>query len=408
MQEVLFPVSIMCLLILLLIFLLRKFRQPYLVAYIIAGLILGPHVSGVFSDTKDIAALGEIGVLLLMFFLGMEVEIPDKRTLLLKPLIAQGMKMLLSFGLALLMGKWMNWDIGPVFMLTVLLIFNSTAVVSEFLRKNGELYTGTGKTVLNILLLQDILLAPVLTLFQLIDNGNPEIIKLVAAIVGCFLIFFLLRAIRNRNLFQLPAIKAMEEDHELQVFAGIVICLGFALLASSAGLTGSIGSFAAGLLIGQTKALHWLEKVLQPFKVFFVALFFVSVGLMFDISYLKQNYKVILIITLLVMVINSLLSAIVFRLLAYTWKDSMYAGALLSQTGEFGILACSLAWKIGIINIDFFKSSLAVTALSLLVSAIWMNILRKFIYKQELTHIKANRHGNNILHFIEHENKRRL
>lgn len=366
--------------ILLLIVILKKVRQPYLIAYILAGLLLGPHVFGVFTNPGQISALGEIGVLLLMFFLGMEIEVPDNKSLLLKPIIAQGIKSLLSIGVAVALGNWLGWNLGAILLLAVLLIFNSTAVVSEFLRKNGDLHTTTGKTVLNILLLQDIMLAPVFTLLQVMGNGHQELRHFIPAIIGCCLLFLLLRAIRNRNLFQLPVIKEMERDHELQVFAGTFLCLGFALLASWAGLTGPVGSFAAGIFIGRTKAFYWLEKVLQPFKVFFVALFFVSVGLMFDLSYLRENYRAILMITLLVMLINSLLSAIVFRFLSYSWKNSIYAGALLSQTGELGILACSLAYNMGMINMDVFKTALAVTGLSLLFSTIWMTVLRKFIY----------------------------
>src|SRR5215217_7843574 len=100
MNNLVFPISMMCLVILLLIFLLKKFRQPYMIAYIIAGIILGPYASGLFANTEDTASLGEIGILLMMFFIGTEMEIPDRRSLLLKPVIAQAIKMLLCLLLA--------------------------------------------------------------------------------------------------------------------------------------------------------------------------------------------------------------------------------------------------------------------------------------------------------------------
>ena len=175
----------------------------------------------------------------------------------------------------------------------------------------------------------------------------------------------------------------MEKDHELQVFTGMFICLGFALLASFAGLTPPIGSFIAGIYIGRVHAFHWLENVLRPFKIFFVALFFVSVGLMLDLAYIRANYIFILAIGAVVLLINSLLTSIVFRCLKFSLKDSMYAGALLSQTGEFGVLACSLAYQLHIINYGLFKLALAITGLSLLLSTIWMTTLRKVIYYKQ-------------------------
>ncbi|MES1250236.1 MAG: cation:proton antiporter, partial [Chitinophaga rupis] len=256
------PASVLCLVILLLIFLLKKLRQPYLVAYMLAGILLGPHILGIFSSPEEISGLGEIGILLLMFFLGMEIAIPDKRSLLLQPLIAQGIKTVLCLGCAGLIGVFLHWDPGQMLMMAILLIFNSTAVVSEFLRGTRELETAMGRIVLNILLLQDVLVVPVFAVFQLIGGQVFHIGSFLFSLSLCFMFFLLLRAIRNRNLFQWPAWEILERDHDLQVFTGALICLGFALLASLAGLPAPIGSFAAGVYLGRTDAFHWLGNVL--------------------------------------------------------------------------------------------------------------------------------------------------
>ncbi len=383
MDNLLVAICIMCLVILLLIVLLKKLNQPYLIAYVFTGIILGPHVTGIFSEPENISALGDIGILLLMFFLGIEINIPDNKNLLIKPVIAQAARTLLSILFSALIGKWLGWNSASIFLLAITFIFNSTAVVSEFLRKNGELNTEIGKTVLNILLLQDIMLAPVLSSLQFIGSGNLNAINVLFSLIGCVFIFYLLKAIRNRNLLQLQFFKEMESDHELQVFTGTFICLGFALLASFAGLTPAIGSFAAGLYIGRTNSFHWLEGILRPFKIFFVALFFLSVGLLLDLNFIKHHHKLILAITLCVLLINGILSVVVFKLQNFSWQDSLYAGGLLSQTGELGLLASSLAYQMDIIDDDFFKSALAVIGLSLLLSSVWMTILRKFIYRHK-------------------------
>jgi CPA2 family monovalent cation:H+ antiporter-2 len=381
MDNILFSISILCLAILLLIFILKKLNQPYLVAYIIAGTILGPQVLGIFKSPDDISTLGEIGILFLMFFLGIELEIPDNKSLLWKSCIAQLIKTGLSLFSAFLITRWFGWKTGNFVLLAVLLVFNSTAVVSEFLRRNGELHSDIGKTVLNILLLQDLMLAPVFTCFRWMQAGDSSLLHLIPSIIGCLFIFLLLRAVRNRNLFQLNFLKEIEKDHELQVFAGGLISLGFALLASSAGFTGVIGSFIAGIYLSRTDVFNWLENTLRPFKIFFVALFFVSIGLTLDIKYITEHYKFIFTITIFVMVMNSILSAIVFKLLHFSWKNSFYAGALLSQTGEFGLLACTVAYQLKIIDIEFFKTGLCVMGLSLLLSSIWITILRRLIYR---------------------------
>jgi CPA2 family monovalent cation:H+ antiporter-2 len=384
MHEMLFSVCLMSLLILLLIFLLKRLDQPYLVAYILAGILLGPHMAGVFTDTQTVSGLGEIGILLLMFFLGMDIDIPDQKSLLLQPLIAQGMKIVFSLLLVLALGFWLHWQAAQVTLLSVILIFNSTAVVSIFLKKNGELHTRAGQLTLNILLLQDILLAPVLTLLQFLGHEQASLVHLASSVACCILLFLLLRAIRNRKLYQWRLWRDIGRDHELQVFTGALICFGFALLADKAGLSGPVGSFAAGIYIGRARAFQWLEIALKPFQVFFTALFFVSVGLTLDLAYLKANFWPVGSATLLLLLSNSFLSSLVFRLLKLPWKSSLYAGALLSLPGEFGILACSLAFRLGIIDAGFFKAGIAVTVLSLLCATVWMTLLRRMIYAGRL------------------------
>jgi monovalent cation:H+ antiporter-2, CPA2 family len=382
MNQILFSVSMMCMVILLLIFFLKKFNQPYMVAYILAGVLIGPFVGQIFTSTSDTTSLGEIGILLLMFFLGMEIDIPDRHSLLLKPVIAQSIKMVFGIIISFCLGTLFHWPFYNILLLTILFIFNSTAVVSEYLSKNGELNSAFGKSILNILLLQDILLAPVLTVFQFVKQGHISVLRVLSAISACVVIVVLLRAARHRNLLRPSFLKDVQSDHELQVFLGGFLCLGCGYLAELAGLSGAIGSFVAGMVIGRTPAFHWLEHSLKPFRVFFVSFFFMSIGLRLDLSFIAENFRLILAGTVLLLLSNSVLSTLVFRLLRYNWKNSLYGGALLSQAGEFGILACSLAYEMNIIGNDFFKAGIAITALSLLLSTTWITVLRKIFMRR--------------------------
>lgn len=285
--------------------------------------------------------------------------------------------MLLGIIISFCLGSFFHWTVYNILLLAILFIFNSTAVVSEYLSKNGELHSSFGKTILNILLLQDILLAPVLTVFQFIEQGHISAVRLLSAISACAVIIILLRAARHRNLLRPAFLSDLQSDHELQVFLGGFLCLGCGYLAELAGLSGPIGSFVAGIVIGRTPAFHWLEHSLKPFRVFFVSFFFMSIGLRLDLLFIAENFRLILAGTIMLLLSNSVLSAFVFRLLRYNWKNSMYGGALLSQAGEFGILACSLAYEMNIIDNNFFKAAIAITALSLLLSTTWIAVLRK-------------------------------
>jgi len=382
MNELLWSICILCLTILILGFILKRFNQPYLIAYIIAGVLLGPYVTGVFSKTEEIEIIGHLGILLLMFFLGLEINIPNKRHLIVKPFIAQGMKILLGFGFALLIGYFLDFDFKSVALISILFFFNSTAVVSEFLKKDNILNTTLGSTIFNILLLQDILLAPVLTLLKAWSGEQFTVLNFILPIAICIAIYFLLKRIRNVQEIRLPNFfKIIEDDHDLQLFTGLLICLGFGLLAEVVGLSSALGSFVTGIIVGKLKIFNWLEHSLAYFKVFFVTLFFVSIGLRLDLTYFSSHSQIILIGTLFVLLSNSLISAIVFRLLKFDWKSSWYGGALLSQTGEFGILALTIAYKSHIIEFELYKAGLGITCLTLLFSTIWIAVLKKMIHK---------------------------
>ena len=382
MNSLLISLCQVCLVILALIFLLQKVKQPYIVAYMLAGVLLGPQVLGTIVNTKEIEAIGEIGILLLMFFLGMEVEVPDSHSQLARPITMQLIKIILSVLFAVLAGGLAHWSLVHTILIALLFIFNSTAVVTEYLRKNGELSAPLGKTILNMLVFQDVLLAPAIILLQFLGNNRVTWHNLVLPVAISLLVLMLFRSMRNRHNFQLPLpVSELRRDHDLQVFAGLFICIGFGVAAELAGMSSALGSFIAGIIIGKMKAFSWLEKSLLPFKVFFTALFFLSVGLRLDVEYIASNYATVLMATLLLLVSNSILSALAFRTLKYQWRESFYGGALLSQTGEFGILVLSLAYKAGVIDYRFFKSGIAITALSLLVSTLWISVFRSFFYR---------------------------
>jgi CPA2 family monovalent cation:H+ antiporter-2 len=201
-------------------------------------------------------------------------------------------------------------------------------------------------------------------------------------VLFCIIIFLILKRIRNVQEIRLHrSFQGIEMDHDLQVFTGLFICLGFGLIAEAAGLNSALGSFVAGVIVGRVKIFYWLEHSLTPFKVFFVSLFFVSIGLRLDLNYLYENLWIVLLGTYFVLLSNSVMSAIIFRSLNFNWKESWYGGALLSQTGEFGILALSLAYKTGIIEYSLYKQGLGITCLSLLFSTIWILVLNNILKK---------------------------
>lgn len=376
MDSLLVPISILFLVILLFIVVFKRWNQPSPIAYLLAGVVLGPQMTGVFLNSAGIKQVGDIGLLFLMFFLGLEIEIPDNKDMFFRPLIAQTIKIAVTVIVTALAGQILHWPSGRILIVSILLTFNSTAVVSEYLRTTGELKSTMGQVVLHMLLLQDMMVAPVLSAMSISGPRESNWGHFGASVVGSLIIYLLLRAVKNKKLVQLPLWNRLQNDHEFQVFTGTLVCLGCAGIAESAGLSAPIGSFVAGIYLGRTKVFDWLGRTLMPFKVFFVALFFVSIGLSLDMAYLQDKAGLVLVVSFALLAINCGITALVFRLLRYNWAESIMGGALLSQAGELGLLACSVAGKIGLVDEAFSKMAIAATGATLLISILWINILR--------------------------------
>jgi CPA2 family monovalent cation:H+ antiporter-2 len=206
------------------------------------------------------------------------------------------------------------------------------------------------------------------------------IIWLIASLI---LITFLLRKIFLKNRINLSFPRSLESDHELQVFVGLLFCFGFAWLTQAINLSAAVGGFIAGIFISQSNSMQWLEQHLAPFRVFFLSLFFMSIGLQINIDFLTKHAGMVLLIVLVILTVNSAINALVFRLLKESWRNSIYAGALLSQIGEFSLVIAMVAKSQQMVPDFWYQLTLAVVSVTMLMTAIWINIIRRFIYRQQ-------------------------
>jgi CPA2 family monovalent cation:H+ antiporter-2 len=143
-----------------------------------------------------------------------------------------------------------------------------------------------------------------------------------------------------------------------------------------------MGALMAGILIGRSSQMQWLEHNLKPFRVFFLSLFFQSIGLKLNVSFLSANIVLILFIVAIILLINSLINVFVFRLLKISWQNSFYAGASLSQIGEFSLVLSKVGKQTGLLNDYWFQLTLVVISLTMLLTSVWINIIRTFIFKR--------------------------
>ena len=381
-EQLLKSVAGMLLSILLLGWLLKRFRQPYFVAHIIAGVLLGPEGLKLFTDVNTIAQIGSLGLIMQMFFIGAEIEIPSliKNS---KPVITgTAVQLLLSMAFILVVGHAFAWTVERIVLFGFIISLSSSAIILEYLYKNKEIHTRLGSITTGILIMQDFLIVPMIMVLNFLSKRVSDAGELLIGLGIMVIFLWLLRKLVLRKQIHLPFLTTANPDHELQVFVGLSLCFGFAWLTSLLHLSAALGAMLAGMIISQADATRWLVKSLIPFRIFFLSLFFFSICLQIDLNFLKDHLSLIILIVLSILAINSGINALVFRLIGESWKNSVYAGALLSQIGEFSLILCTVAKELNLVDNFSFQLTLAVISITMLLTSAWIDIIRRFLFRK--------------------------
>jgi CPA2 family monovalent cation:H+ antiporter-2 len=368
--------------ILLLGLLLKKLNQPHFVTYIIAGILLGPCSIKVFTDSDAISVIGELGLLIQMFFIGTKMEIQTLAKNIKKPVIGVVAQLTLSLIFILLLGLSQQWSWKEILFFSFVISLSSSAIILEYLEKNNEINKPLGILTSGILVLQDFLLVPMLLIVNFIGQKKLTINHIIPLAISTIAITIFLKAIFTKKTINLHFPDKLKNDHEAQVFVGLLLCFGFGWLTQILHLSAAIGALIGGILIARSNSMQWLEVKLIPFRVFFLSLFFVSIGLQIKVDFLFHHKGLIFLIVAIILLVNSAINAFVFRLLKVSWRNSIYAGALLSQIGEFSLVLCIVAKSQNLVNDFWYQLTLTVISFTMLMTAIWINIIRTFIYKQ--------------------------
>ena len=367
------------LLILLTGFFLKMLRQPHVVAYLIAGIFIGPWGLGLVTDVEIIGRLGAIGVVLLLFFVGMETDatrlVANWKLAIFGTLLQIGLSVLCVW----LLGFFFDWTLSRILLIGFVISLSSTAVVIKLLQDTGLLASKIGQGVLGVLLAQDLAIIPMLIILGVVAAGEVDGAHIARQGVGALAAGALFSYIVIKQQVHLPLSRWLKEDRELQLFAALAICFGLALITAWFDLSTALGAFIGGMLIGAAKETEWVHHTLESFKVLFVALFFVSVGMLLDVEYLLTHGPQVAALVVIALLTNTFINAFILKIAGYNLRNSLYAGVLLSQIGEFSFVLSAVGFQSSIINQSGYQLALCVISLSLLVSPLWISAGRKVL-----------------------------
>ena len=363
-------------------FLIHRLKQPYIVAYMIVGVIIGPHGLALISDQLDLHQIGSIGVLLLLFFIGMEMSLPRLVANWRVAVIGTLLQILISVGILCGLGYWLDWPLAQSVLLGFVISLSSTAVIIKILQEWKEIDTDVGRDVIGILLIQDLAIVPMMISINFLGGAALNIAGLILQIIGGLGIIALLVWVIIKGEFKMPFGQLLRKDNDLQVFSAFMLCFGLAFITGIFNLSAALGAFVAGILISVAKETHWVYERLEPFHVVFVAFFFVSIGMLVDLNFLQDNLMLALSLVVISVLINTAVNAVIMRFLGENWRDSLYGGALLSQIGEFSFVLAGVGISAAIITEFSYQMTIVVISLTLLLSPLWILFIKRVTLKK--------------------------
>lgn len=373
------------------ILLFQRFRLPTILGFLMTGMIAGPHGLNVSADVHDIEILAEIGVILLLFIIGMEFSLRNlaliKRTILLGG-ATQVLVTILLVGLVLMM---FNFSAAEGFFVGFLFALSSTAIVLKLLQDKGEINSPHGKVVLGILIFQDIIVVPMMLVAPLMAGGSENIVVelLLMVLKGAFVIVFVLISARYlvpRLLF----VVAQTKSKELFILSIVVICFAVAWMTQSLGLSLALGAFLAGLIISESEYSHQATSNILPFREIFTSFFFVSIGMLLDFGFMLQHLPLILLLTFCTFILKGLIAAMAARILQYPLRTSILVGLSLFQVGEFAFILSKTGSKNGLLSLEVYQYFLSVSLLTMAITPFVINSFHTIANKLSARWVPAN------------------
>jgi CPA2 family monovalent cation:H+ antiporter-2 len=356
---------------------LSIFKIPHVVAYVLAGIALGPHGMGLVKDITDVKKYESLGIIFLLFFAGLKIQFSNLLGSWKIAIIGTLVQILLCLICVYGVGAFLDWPLNRVVLLGFIISLSSTAIVIKMLEEWGESGTKSGQVAISILIAQDTAIIPMVMILDIFQGGQPTPRELIYQLIGGTFIVGILAWIGYRGKIRLPWGNFFIKNHELQVFAALSLCFGLALTTEMFHLSAALGAFVAGIIVGSATEINWVHQKLEPFYIFFVAIFFVHIGMLLEPSFLLQNIGIIVFLVLASFLVKTVLNFGLFYAFGMGQRNGLYTGALLSQIGEFGFVLIAIGMKSEIIGKYEFQLAISVISLSLLVSPLWIHFIKK-------------------------------
>jgi len=351
-----------------------------ILGYLTAGLIIGPFGLGIFTDSAAILHVAELGVVMFLFIIGLEME-PSRLWNLRREIFGLGvMQVGVCAVLLTIVGVAGGFPLAVSFVAGAGFVLTSTAIVMQLLEEGGNMSTPKGQRMVSILLLEDLAIVPLLALVAFLAPGTAETTLADRALdisIGIGSIVGLVLA--GRYLLN-PLFRILADSHarEVMTAAALLVVLGSALALQIGGLSMAMGAFLAGVLLSESTFRHQLEADVEPFRGILLGLFFIAVGMSLDLAVVWNNWQLIAVYVVAYMVMKAIGIYAVARILGSGNREAVERAVVMAQGGEFAFVLYAAAMSVGIIDGEANATLTAIIIISMLLTPLAIIVMRRF------------------------------
>ncbi|SHF92134.1 Kef-type potassium/proton antiporter, CPA2 family [Salegentibacter echinorum] len=348
------------------ILLFQKIKVPSILGFLLAGIIAGPSAFNLISSSHEVELLSEIGIIFLLFVIGIELSVKELISMRKTVLVGGGLQVGGTILFTSLIAYFLGIPLNSAVFLGFLFSLSSTAIVLKLLQERGEITAPHGRIALGILIFQDVIVVPMM-LFTPILAGQAgdvwtTILILIVKLLGVGVVIFLLAKYIVPKIFSM-VIKT--KSKELFILTTVVFCFAIAWLTSSVGLSLALGAFFAGLIISESEYSHQATANVLPFREIFISFFFISVGTLLNLNFFFENILIILALVVGVVLLKMVVMGITVALLKYPPRTIFMTLFSLFQVGEFSLLLSGVGLDNGLIPDNIYQYFLAISIISM-------------------------------------------
>jgi len=344
----------------------HKFKIPSVVGYLITGILAGPYGFELIKEIHEVEILAEIGIILLLFTIGIEFSL-DKLLALKKPVLLGGLfQFLLTAGLSFVLATFIGLSIQQAIFAGLLITLSSTAIVLKIMQERAEMDSPHGRGVLGVLIFQDIAVVPMMLFVPVLaGTGGDVTLSLLQVFLKGIVILIGVWASSKWLIPHLLYWVVKTKNRELFLLSIVVMCFAIAWLTSEAGLSLALGAFLAGLIISESEYSYQALGSVLPFKDIFSSFFFVSIGMLFHVGYVMEHFFLIIMATIAIILLKIVAASVSAVLIGFPLRSALLAGFALSQVGEFSFILSKAGEQHGLFTGDYYNLFLAISVISM-------------------------------------------